>query len=191
MIQRLAFLPLIAVAFLSGCETVQTYDGPRKQPGEIGRLFTTGTQLNFRMLTLDGKPLTYVSPRILELTPGTHVLEIAANNQSTRFLLIAVPGATSSTILESSRYQKGNYRVEFTVQAGFTYAFDYPERYSGPLPEILCILGEPHDAPGSKENFTKELRTMSKKAEKSGCTPVQDKVNIEPPAAHLQATEAK
>jgi hypothetical protein len=191
MTKTFTFFSLLAALFLTSCETVRTYEGPPKQQEEIGRLFTTGTQPNFRMLTLDGKPLTYISPRVVELLPGTHVLEIAANNQWARFILIPVGGVMLSDTLSGSRYQKGSYRVEFAVRAGFTYAFNYPEKYSGPLPETLCIFGEPHDAPGSKENFTKELRTMSAKAEPAGCAPVQGKTNVEPPAEIPKTSEAK
>lgn len=190
-IQRTATICLGTALLLSGCETVQTYEGPPKPPSEVGRLFTTGTQPNFRMLTLDGKPLTYITPRVVELLPGTHVLEITATNRWHRFLLVPIAGATVSGTLRGSTYQKGNYRVEFPVQAGFTYAFDYPEKYSGPLPDILCIYGEPHEAPGSKENFAKEYRTMSPKAEKFGCAPVQNKTNVEPPPSGPETSETK
>jgi hypothetical protein len=176
MTLRILSLSALCVAtFLTGCETVRTYDGPERPPSEIGRLFTTGTRVNLRTLTLDGKPLTYISPRVLELAPGPHVLEIMASNQRVGGVL--VPGVTVVTWTLRS-YQKGNYRIPFEVRPGHTYAFTYPVGFNGPLPDTLCLFGEPHDAPGSKENYTKELRTMSPSAQAAGCGQVQNKMDV-------------
>ena len=169
---RLFVLSLVATVCATGCANVPMYDGPERGVSEVGRIFTHSPRPNLRILEIDGKPLSFAMTKVLHLLPGTHVFSLYASNYR------EWGGVVMTTWTKT--YDHGKYQIAVPIRAGYTYAIDYPINYSGSLPDRLCILGEPHQAPGSWENYTGEERKMSAGAEIVACGDVMEKTHVSP-----------
>jgi hypothetical protein len=167
---------LSTAVVLAAFANTPMYEGPPRQKEEVARFFTHSPRANMRILTLDGKPLDFQMVKVLELTPGSHVFEVRASNFRQAGGFIVGLGVVTTPITRT--YEVGQYRIEAVLRAGQTYTVDYPMIHAGPLPEKLCIHGEPHDAPGKSENWSQEFRTMSSNAQVVGCGPLRDKQEI-------------
>lgn len=165
---------LVVAALLASCMNVRMYEGPEKAVSEIGRFFTPGRR-NLRVDLVNQKPLTAVGT-VLQLAPGAHTFDVYASNYQATGYFTPTAGMVISS--ESATYDEGMFSIEVPVRAGYTYVIDHPYNFSGPLPEKLCVLGEPHDAAGSAEDFYRGTRTMSPRAEVAACGPVRDKRSV-------------
>jgi hypothetical protein len=161
-------ISLVATMLLTACVSPRMYEGPERSKAEIGRFFTHGGNRKLQIVSLDGKPYEFMAPKALQMAPGPHVFEVDASNYWERGVFI-MPAYVSTA--SSKSFDVGTYRIEVPIRAGYTYVFDFALDYVGPLPDKLCILEEPHDAPGSSENYTGEFRTMSPKATAAACGP--------------------
>jgi hypothetical protein len=165
---------LIAATLMTSCMNVRMYEGPEKTVSEIGRFFAPGRR-NLRIDSLDEKPTT-AAGTVLQIAPGTRTLDVYASNYQVSGYFTPTAGMVITS--ESANYDEGMYRIEVPVRAGHTYVIDYPHNFSGPLPDKLCVIGEPHKATGSSEDFYRVTRTMSPSAEIVACGPVRDKRSV-------------
>lgn len=173
--RQLTLVAAATVMLTLGCVSVPMYEGPERNVSEVGRFFTHGPRPNLRILTVDGKPLEIRMTKVLHFLPGPHTFHVQASNYQVegRYL-----GGILIIASESNTFDQGTYQITAPIRAGYTYMVNYPINFSGPLPDRLCIVGEPHHAPGSSENTTGEERRMSPAAEVVGCGDVTDKKTI-------------
>lgn len=163
----LAFAP-VAATLLTACVSPRMYEGPERSKAEIGRFFTHGGNRKLQIASIDGNRYEFIAPKALQMAPGPHVFEVRASNYWEKGVFLAPVYVSTSS---SKSFDVGTYRIEIPIRAGYTYTFDFSRDHVGPLPDKLCILEEPHDAPGSSENYTGEFRTMSPQAATAACGP--------------------
>jgi hypothetical protein len=140
------------------------YTGKKLAKEEVSLVFIH-EKPSMYFTAVDGKPVDFFPDGLkLEFQPGRHVFEVNVTTHRAY--------AIGSVISETARYTVGSYRLELDLLPGYTYALDFHYAWTPQvqaLPEQLCFLGEPHDAPGSSVNFTGEFRVMSQSAQRFGC----------------------
>lgn len=137
------------------------YEGSRLEKSNAALLFLH-SRPNMKFRKIDGKPVNFIyDGRILEFAPGKHTFEVELSTYRAY--------GTGFSITYTPNYLIGSYALEVDLKPGYTYALDFGGINVHTLPFELCLMGEPHDAPGSSVNLTGEFRRMSPTVERFGC----------------------
>lgn len=156
-----ALLGLASCMVLASCGTTKMYEGPKLERKDAALLFLH-TRANMRYRQVDGVPVQFVyDGDVKEFKPGLHHFIVEVSNYQA--------SGGPSLVIYTTEYDIATFELDVEMRAGYTYVLDYRGINVPTLPKILCLKGEPHDAPGSGVNVTGEFRRMSPAVQKFGC----------------------
>jgi hypothetical protein len=157
---KLAFtLTLASAAFISGCQSVQYYDGPERRKSETAEVFvSTFELLPVNIYSINGKIEDFRYSKRLYLVPGEYSIELRT-------------GPYNKVGESSGPTYQGRFLLAFTAKPGKTYTFQSQAAQARMNANSkLCVFEEEQDSPTAKANWTNEFRSPSPEAMRLTCS---------------------
>lgn len=157
--------------FSSGCTTTKLYEGEKLPDGEIAIFHTNRSSMGpYMSWEIDDrkklKPGLF-SPKAAFLKADEHHINLAI--MITKAMIPYGETFSDGSAIPRNFIYIRTYDFSVPLETGFSYQVEYPGYSFDDQKFELCLLGEPHDAEGSKVSWGHERRNMSKSAVKVQC----------------------